>query len=40
MRVDVKIYARRYVVDVQRMGIGCVFERTDNTKVNKNQMRS
>jgi hypothetical protein len=40
VRVDVKIYARRYAVDVQRVGIECAFQRTENTKVRKNQMRS
>jgi hypothetical protein len=38
--VDVKIYVRRYADDVQRMGVGCVFQLTENTKVRKNQMRS
>jgi hypothetical protein len=37
VRVDVKIYARRYAVDVQRMGIGRVFQPTENTKVRKNR---
>jgi hypothetical protein len=35
VRVDVKIYARRYVVDVRRMGVECAFQRTENTKVRK-----
>jgi hypothetical protein len=38
--VDEKIYARRYAVDVQRMGRGGVFQGTENTNVTKNQMRS
>jgi hypothetical protein len=38
MHVDAKIYTQRYAVDVQRMGIGCVFQLTENTKVRDNQM--
>jgi hypothetical protein len=37
VHIDVKIYARRYAVDGQRMGIGRVFQPTENTKVRKNR---